>query len=89
MPMTRMPRKLLTGWALPPQPHQPVANSNQMNWGRSLQRCLTLAELPTDFEEWCSLAQDKAAWRTAVKTASYDPATNQQQPLHISTCDIF
>jgi hypothetical protein len=59
MPMTRMPRKLLTGWAIPPQPNQPVANSTQMNWGRTLHRCLTLADLPTDFEEWCRLAQSR------------------------------
>jgi exonuclease III len=91
MPMTRVPRMLLTGWALTPQPYELVApRCRLMNWGKSLLNTLFMAGISKEFSEWSLLAQNKASWRTAIKYASYEPAPDQQpQALHDYTCGVL
>ena len=78
MPMTRLPRKLLTGWAVSPQPQYPIRFCQKMSWGKSLQKVLYRADFPLNFEAWSALAQNKAAWRTAIKSSDYEPEQDQQ-----------
>jgi hypothetical protein len=62
MPMTRMPRCLLTGWVRHPR----KKGGQELNWGRTLNKALNWHKLPTTFPEWSKLAQDRALWRSYV-----------------------
>ncbi len=48
MPMSQMPRKLLTGWVK----HARPVGSPQMTWGRTLNKTLKSYALPTDFGQY-------------------------------------
>jgi hypothetical protein len=59
MPMHRLPRRLLTGWVNNPRPIGGV----KMTFGRTLNKALKAAKLPTDFAKWHAIAQDRPKWR--------------------------
>jgi hypothetical protein len=90
MPMTRIPRKLLTGWAQSPNTTTTVS-SRKMTWGRTLNRSLSEAQLPLAFSEWSKQAQDKGAWRTTTKSGTYGPRPEEQPLLndYNHTCAFF
>jgi hypothetical protein len=46
MPMTRIPRKFLTGWVANPRP----LGRPYMTWGHTLKKALKAFDIPTDFE---------------------------------------
>ena len=52
MPMSRVPRKLLTSWVAKPRP----VGSPQMTWGRALNKALRAAGVPSTFTKWRDLA---------------------------------
>lgn len=60
MPMSRAPRRLLTGWVAHPRP----VGCPNMTWGRTLKKALTSAGLPTEFTKWRDLAAYREQWRT-------------------------
>ena len=66
MPMSRAPRKLLTGW---------VANSRpigcpQMTWGRTLKKALLCNGLSSEFTKWRELAANRDQWRVICGSTS-------------------
>ena len=63
MPMTRMPRRLLTSWVRNARPR----GAPQMTFGRTLNKALKSADLPTEFSKWTRKAQDRAMWRKLSK----------------------
>jgi exonuclease III len=62
MPMSRLPRKMLTGFVAHPRP----IGCPDMTWGRSLKKALKSNDLPTDFGSWTAIAKDRMKWRAAV-----------------------
>jgi hypothetical protein len=62
MPMSRLPRKLLTGFVA----HSRPTGCPDMTWGRSLKKALKSNDLPTEFGEWTAIAKDRVQWRAAV-----------------------
>ena len=62
MDKTRLPRRLLTAWVANSRP----IGGTEMTYGRSLERWLKHADLPTDFSEWSKLAQDRPKWRALI-----------------------
>ena len=66
--MTRMPRRLLTtqcSWVRNARPR----GAPQMTFGRTLNKALKSADLPTEFYKWTRKAQDRAMWRKISKSA--------------------
>lgn len=62
MDMTRLPRKLLTGWVAHPRPNGcPI-----MTWGRTLKKALKNRKIATNFADWTRIAQDRAKWRRII-----------------------
>jgi hypothetical protein len=59
MPMDRMPRMLLIGWV----EHARPVGCPQMTWGRTLNKVLKSYDLPTNFEQWSTLAADRRVWQ--------------------------
>ena len=59
MPMSRVPRKLLTSWVEKPCP----VGSPQMTWGRALNKALRAAGVPSTFTKWRDLAAYRHQWR--------------------------
>jgi hypothetical protein len=59
MPMTRLPRMLLTGWV---NNKRPVGGVN-MTFGRTLNKALKSRGIPTNFSQWHKIAQDRHKWR--------------------------
>jgi hypothetical protein len=60
MPMTRTPRKLLTGWVK----HKRPRGAPSMTFGRTLNKALKAAKIPsTQTATWIRLAQDRNEWR--------------------------
>ena len=59
MPMSRMPRQLLTGWVAHPRP----IGCPEMTFGRTLKKALKRNDLPTDFAAWSAIARDRSRWR--------------------------
>jgi len=45
-----------------------VAGGQEVIYSRSLQRRLSHSDLPTEFTEWASLAQDRAGWHKLMTT---------------------
>ena len=66
MPLTRAPRKLLTGWV----EHSRPIGCPQMTWGRTLKKALKSAKLPTDFVQWRTAAADRDQWRVICGSKS-------------------
>lgn len=66
MPLTRAPRKLLTGWVEHPRP----IGCPQMTWGRTLKKVLKSVKLPTDFVQWRIAAADRDQWRVICGSKS-------------------
>ena len=66
MPLTRAPRKLLTGWVEHPRP----IGCPQMTWGRTLKKALKSVKLPTDFIQWRIAAADRDQWRVICGSKS-------------------
>ena len=66
MPMTRTPRRLLTGWVN----HRRLVGAPQTTFGRTLNKALAASGLPTHFSGargWQAAAQDRASWRTKTR----------------------
>ena len=63
-----LPRRLMLSWIREPR----VAGSQEMTYGRSLQRHLDHFDLQTEFTEWARLAQDRAGWQKLVTTPPFD-----------------
>ena len=66
MPLTRAPRKLLTGWL----EHSRPIGCPQMTWGRTLKKVLKSAKLPTDFAQWRTTDADRDQWRVICGSKS-------------------
>ena len=66
MPLTRAPRKLLTGWVEHPRP----IGCPQMTRGRTLKKALKSVKLPTDFIQWRIAAADRDQWRVICGSKS-------------------
>jgi len=58
MPMTRLPRKLLTSWI--PKPRPPGHPFN--DWHVSVHEALKAKAITTEFNQWSLLAQDRSRW---------------------------
>jgi hypothetical protein len=74
MPMSRLPRKMLTGFVAHPRP----TGCPTMTWGRSLKKALKSNDLPTEFGEWTAIAKDRLQWRAAIHakdTHTHPPIT--------------
>jgi len=56
MPMARVPRQLLTGWVVHSRPN----GCPEMTWGRTLKKALKCKELPVNFKEWRTIAEDRS-----------------------------
>ena len=65
----RLPRRFLTSWVRHPRPH----GRPQFTFGHTLNKTLARAGLPTDFEEWSAMAQDRAAWRARIYSLAEYP----------------
>ena len=72
MDMDRLPRKLLTSWVNRSRPD----GRPDITWGQTLKKALKARDIPTDFDEWSALAQDRAGWRTLVNTSKPETAPN-------------
>lgn len=59
MPMTRVPRMLLTGWV----PSSRFVGAPQMTIGRTINKALVSKGISKDFNTWRTLAQDRPKWR--------------------------
>ncbi len=59
MPMTRVPRMLLTGWV----PNSRFVGAPQMTIGRTINKALVSKGISKDFNTWRTLAQDRPKWR--------------------------
>ena len=53
MPMTQVPRKLLTGWVA----HSRSNGCPEMTWGWTLKKALKCKGLPANFKEWRAIAE--------------------------------
>lgn len=74
MKMSRMPRKLLTGWVN----HKRPVGAPQMTYGRTVNKALKSKNITTTFKGrwgWNKIAADKAKWR---KLTSKDQPTPPQ-----------
>ena len=74
MPLSRLPRMLITSWVDHPRP----TGSPPMSWARNLQSVLTKMNLPRAFAFWSMYAQNRESWheRTcleAVETQLLQP----------------
>ena len=69
MPMTRIPRKFLSGWVANPGP----LSRSYMTWGHTLKRALKAFNIPTDFEEWAALAKNRNEWKHRTRLQENDP----------------
>jgi hypothetical protein len=59
MPMSRAPRKRLTGWVA----HSRPTGYPNMARGRTLKKALVSAGIPTAYTEWRELAAQRDKWR--------------------------
>ena len=66
MPMTRMPRMLMTGWV----PNSRLIGAPQMTIGRTINKALVSKGINKDFNTWRTLAQDRPAWRHLTHPAN-------------------
>ena len=66
MPMTRMPRMLMTGWV----PNSRLIGAPQMTIGRTINKALVSKGISKDFNTWRTLAQDRPAWRHLTHPAN-------------------
>ena len=71
MPMTRIPRKFLTGWVANPRP----LGRPYMTWGHTLKKALKAFDIPSDFEEWTALAKNRNEWKHRTRPQENDPHT--------------
>ena len=67
MPMNLLPKRLMLSWIREPR----VAGSQEVTYGRSLQRHLNRFGLPAVFAKWAYLAQDRAGWHKPVTTPPF------------------
>ena len=70
MPMTRTPRRLLTGWVDNPRP----LGAPQMTVGRTIKKALKKKGLPEHFQGssgWLKRAQNRILWRKATQTQGH------------------
>ena len=81
MPLTRAPRKLLTGWV----EHSRPIGCPQMTWGRALKKVLKSVKLPTDFVQWRTAAADRDQWRVICGSKS----RTQKETPNLSRCAIW
>ena len=73
MPMTRLPRQLLTSWVSQPRPH----GRPQYTYGHALNKTLKRAGIPSEFKEWSKLAQERSNWRKAIYAKAEFPPSRQ------------
>ena len=59
----------LQQWRVPGREH----GRPQFTFGHTLNKTLARAGLPTDFEEWSAMAQDRAAWRARIYSLAEYP----------------
>ena len=64
MPMSRVPRKLLTSWVENPRP----VGGPQMAWGRALNKALRAAGVPSTFTKRWDLAAYRDQWQVLCGT---------------------
>ena len=76
MPMTRIPRQLLTSWVSQPRPH----GCPQYTYGHALNKTLKRGRIPSEFKEWSKLAQERSNWRKAM----YPNAESLPSRQHLS-----
>ena len=69
MDMSRLPRKLLTGWVAHPRPN----GCPLMNWGRTLKKALKSRDIATVFTTWTKLAQNRSSWRQLIGDTTAAP----------------
>ena len=69
MDMSRLPRKLLTGWVAHPRPN----GCPLMNWGRTLKKALKSRDIATVFATWTKLAQNRSSWRQLIGDTTAAP----------------
>ena len=62
MPVDRMLRNYLTGWAEYAQP----IGCPQMSWSRTLDIAPNRLDLPTHFGQWSALAADHRVWKLRI-----------------------
>ena len=67
--MSRLPRKLLTGWVAHPRPN----GCPLMNWGRTLKKALKSRDIATVFTTWTKLAQNRSSWRQLIGDTTAAP----------------
>ena len=67
MDMTRIPRKLLTGWVAHPRPN----GRPYMTFGHTLKKALKAKKLPTAFAKWRMIAANRPLWRQFHTTVTY------------------
>ena len=70
MPMTRTPRRLLTGWVDNPRP----LGAPQMTVGRTIKKALKKKGLPEDFQGrsgWLARAQNRLRWHKDTQTQGH------------------
>ena len=69
MPLTRLPRLLMTSWV-----EHPRRRGGQLKtWGRTVTTALRKCGAPTTFRQWNALAQAKTAWRQATRSSLPKP----------------
>ena len=79
MPLTRVPRMLLTGWVA----HSRPLGCPQMTWGRTLKKALLDKSLPTDFTAWREIAADRQKWRAVCGGKSLPEPSKTRNRLSI------
>ena len=59
-----------------------------MTWGRTLNKALKSYDLPTNFEQWSTLAADRRSWqqRNGVQVPCPNPATTS---IHDKGRELF
>ena len=83
MLMSRVPRKLLTSWVAKPRSF----GSPQMTWGRTLNKALQAAGVPSTFTKWRNFAEYRDQWRVLcgakARGAVHAPSKFKALPRHL------
>ena len=72
MDMDLLPRKVITSWVN----RSRTDGRPDITWGQTFEKVLKGRDIPTDFDEWSALAQDRAGWRTLVNTSKPETVPN-------------